>query len=185
MDPTLAELYKEQVDLKRRVLEALRHAAAMPVEDYELASGDGPVRLSSLFGDRPDLLVIHNMGRSCAWCTLWADGIVGLYPHLDSRAAVVMATPDAPAVQAEFARSRGWPWTMVSHAGTTFSKDLGYEVPEGQMPGVSALRRETDGSIRRTGMDFFGPGDEHCGLWRMFDLLAEGPNGWQPRFGYG
>ena len=45
--------------------------------------------LSSLFGDRGGLIVVHNMGRDCSYCTMWADGFTGLLPHLESRAAFV------------------------------------------------------------------------------------------------
>ena len=45
------------------------------------------------------MLLVHNMGKTCAYGTLWADGFVGVLPHLTRRAAVVVMTPDAPGVQ--------------------------------------------------------------------------------------
>ena len=72
-----------------------------PVRDYDFASCEGPKRLSQLFGAKRDLFVIHNMGRSCVQCTLWADGFNGLYPHIADRAAFVVASPDPP-------RFSGW-----------------------------------------------------------------------------
>ena len=73
-----------------------------------------------------DLFVIHNMGRSCPNCTLWADGFNGIYPHIADRAAFVVASPDPPDVQQSFAASRGWRFPMVSHQGSSFAADMGY-----------------------------------------------------------
>ena len=56
-----------------------------------------------LFGSMKDLFVIHNMGSGCPYCTLWADGYNGIYEHLTSRAAFVIASPDSPAAQQRFA----------------------------------------------------------------------------------
>ena len=47
-----------------------------------------------------DLIVIHNMGASCPYCTLWADGFNGIYDHLADRAAFVALQPRS-AVDAE------------------------------------------------------------------------------------
>ena len=48
------------------------------VQDYVLDGWDGPVRLSELFGDKRDLILIHNMGKGCPSCTMWADGFNGV-----------------------------------------------------------------------------------------------------------
>jgi hypothetical protein len=42
--------------------------------------------------------------------------------------AFVIASPDSPAVQQQFARSRGWRFPMVSHQGTMFADDKGLSV---------------------------------------------------------
>ena len=134
-----------------------------------------PVSLSSLFGDKDDLIVVHNMGRGCAYCTMWADGFNGVVAHLEDRAAFVVISPDEPEVQAEFAESRGWRFRMASAAGSDFTRDLGFEPEPGSyMPGFSVFHRQPDGTIVRTGRDFFGPGDDYCAPWRMFDLLNGG-----------
>jgi predicted dithiol-disulfide oxidoreductase (DUF899 family) len=95
------------------------------------------VRLSELFGDKADLFVIHNMGQSCPYCTLWADGFNGAYAHLSNRAAFVVSSPDTPEKQRKFAESRHWTFPMVSHEGTTFAEDMGYHQDGSWMPGVS------------------------------------------------
>lgn len=54
----------------------------------------------------------------------------------------------------------------------------------GYQPGVSVFRRNEDGGITRVAKDHFGPGDFYCGVWHLFDLLADGPAGWNPQFEY-
>jgi len=175
---------REQIkDLRQQMHATQREAPPEPVEDYVFATLEGPARLSALFGDKNDLLVIHNMGRSCAYCTLWADGYNGLVPHLESRAAFVVSSPDDPAAQRSFAQSRGWRFRMVSHAGTSFAADMGYRGEHGFLPGVSAFRRQ-DGAIVRISDAALGPYDEFCALWHFLDMLPGGAEGWRPRFSY-
>jgi predicted dithiol-disulfide oxidoreductase (DUF899 family) len=154
------------------------------VEDYRLSTPDGEVRLSALFGDKADLLVIHNMGTSCPYCTLWADGFNGIYQHLADRAAFVVSSPDEPAVQQRFARSRGWCFRMVSHRNTSFAADMGYRSDNGGwLPGVSVFRRR-DGHVVRVSDTGMEPGDSLCALWHLLDLLPGGAGDWVPRFAY-
>lgn len=185
LEDALEEAERELVQARKHVNELRGQASQRPVEDYTFQDTTGPVNLSDLFGARQDLLVIHNMGKSCPYCTLWADGFIGLYPHLNNRAAFAMVSPDDPQTQKEFGDSRGWPFRMVSSQGSTFSKDMGYESPEGKYhPGVSAFRKDEDGSIRRISSAPFGPGDEFCGIWHFFDLFEDGANEWQPKYTY-
>ena len=155
------------------------------MEDYQLSGAQGPVRLSELFGHHTDLIVIHNMGTSCPYCTLWADGFNGFQHHLATRAAFVVSSPDAPDVQQKFAAGRGWKFPMVSHKGSTFAADLGYRGPHGHWrPGVSAFQRDA-GRIVRVSDSELCPGDDFCTLWHLFDLLPQGAAGWTPKFSYG
>jgi predicted dithiol-disulfide oxidoreductase (DUF899 family) len=179
----LAELTKEISARRKEMRELQRAIPPEEVSDYELATRDGTVRLSSLFGDKADLIVIHNMGAGCPYCTLWADGFNGVLAHLENRAAFVLATPDAPATQEKFKASRGWRFRMVSHQGTSFAADMGYKTAKGFQPGVSIFRRDGEKLMRVNTTDF-GPGDEFCALWHFFDLLPNGADGWQPRFNY-
>jgi predicted dithiol-disulfide oxidoreductase (DUF899 family) len=185
-DAEIVELSQQIETLKAKLSEARRRRPQEPVRDYVLLGADGvPVSLSSLFGDKKDLIVVHNMGRGCAYCTLWADGFNGVVPHLEDRAAFVVVSPDEPGVQAAFADSRGWRFRMASAAGSDFTRDMGYEdTPGDYMPGFSAFRRLADGTIVRTGRDFFGPGDDYCSPWRLFDTLDGGVGEWEPRYRY-
>jgi len=170
--------------IRRRMRDVQQRVEPQPVEDYQFSTARGSRPLSALFGSHRDLFVIHNMGSSCPYCTLWADGFNGLYRHIRNRAAFVVASPDPPAAQQRFARGRGWRFPMVSHAGTTFARDMGYRSPSGGFrPGISAFRRERD-RIVRVSDSACSPGDDFCSLWHLLDLLPEGAAGWQPRLSY-
>ncbi len=170
--------------LRRQMHDVRRRTTPQPVADYTFATARGPKRLRDLFGSKRDLFVIHNMGTGCPYCTLWADGYSGVYPHLASRAAFVVSSPDPPAVQQRFAKNRGWRFPMVSHQGTTFAEDMGYRTKSGGwLPGVSAFRRRGNKIVRLADASS-EPGDDFCSVWHLFDLLPDGPAGWQPQFRY-
>lgn len=186
MDAEIARLEQELAACRTRLLEARRRRPPHPVKDYDLFRPDSTrVRLSALFAGKPHLLLIHNMGRKCPYCTLWADGLNGFTSHLQSRAAFVLASPDDPATLSEFATSREWRFPVVSTQGTSLSRDLGFERGPGDvLPGVSALHLRPDRTMERTSSASFGPGDLYCSIWHLFDLLEGGANGWEPKYVY-
>ena len=171
----LEALERQIFELKQRRAALRRSAQGEQVADYELQAHDGgSVRLSELFGDKDDLLVIHNMGKSCVYCTMWADGFNGLLPHIEERAAFVVVSPDDVARQAEGAAERGWRFRMVSGRGSSFAKDMGFETDDGSpKPGVSTFVRAPDGTMRRHDSAPFGPGDKFCAVWSFVDLLPQ------------
>lgn len=180
----VAEFRRQIAELREKIREARAAAGPEEVQDYVQATPDGPVRLSELFGDKRDLIVIHNMGASCPYCTLWADGFNGVYAHLADRAGFVISTPDPPSAQKAFAAGRGWIFPMVSHAGTTFAADMGYCGEDGRLrPGVSVFRRDADRLLRVADAGL-KPGDDFCSVWHFFDLLPEGAAGWRPGYSY-
>jgi predicted dithiol-disulfide oxidoreductase (DUF899 family) len=171
--------------LSEQVADLRRRRNRERVADYVLRDAEGERPLSTLFGRQARLILIHNMGRSCAFCTMWADGFTGLLPHLLSRAAFVLTSPDPPEVLRDFSRSRGWTFPVVSTTGSSFADDLGFLDPlEGLMPGVSAFEKNPDGTIDRVGRAEFCPGDNFCAVWHVFGLLPEGVDGWEPRLSY-
>ena len=186
MTDEIRQLTQAVLDAKSRLREAQARATPQPVQDWELRTTDArPVRLSQLFGDKDDLLVVHNMGKGCVYCTLWADGLRGYTEHLSNRAAFVLCSNDDPATTRAFAASRGWTFRCVSGAGSGFAKAMGFMDDDGDPhPGISAFHRNTDGSIVRTNASPFGPGDDFCCVWPMFDLLKDGVNGWEPKYTY-
>jgi hypothetical protein len=122
-------------------------AAAEPeeVRDYVFATQEGTVRLSALFGAKPDLIVIYSMGSSCAYCTLWADGFNGIYNHLASRAAFVVSSPDHPHVQKKFAAGRGFPATPIRRSPRTWG--MGRRAEAGD-PGITSFRKDVNRILR-------------------------------------
>ena len=181
----------EKLAAHRRDIAALREkmrtlqseAEPQEVENYRFATPDGTVRLSELFGGKEHLFVIHNMGKSCPACTMWADGFNGVLQHLENRAAFVVSSPDDPKTQRAFAASRGWHFRMVSHQGTSFAADMGYRGAEGWLPGVSVFRRVGE-RIYRLSDTSFDEGDDFCTVYHLFDLLPDGAAGWRPKFNY-
>lgn len=186
-------LTREVEEAQAKLAAALKAQRSQPgwgqgVGDYTFraAASGAAVKLSELFGEKRDLIIVHNMGRSCVYCTLWADGFSGLYHHLANRAAFVLSTPDEPAVAAAFASSRRWAFPVVSIAGTSFARDMGFESAKGGViPGISAIHKSADGKIVRTARSRqLGPGDPFCPVWPLLDLLKDGPNGWEPKYHY-
>ncbi|HEU4334312.1 MAG TPA: DUF899 family protein [Candidatus Eisenbacteria bacterium] len=180
----IERLEEELLQGAQRLAELKRGLPRLPVKDYVLAGPSGPVSLSSLFGAKDDLIVIHNMGKGCRYCTLWADGFNGVWPHLADRAGFVVCSPDSVETQKTFAESRGWTFPMVSGHGSSFIEDMGFRSEKSWRPGVSTFHRSGDGAIERVASAEFGPYDPFCGVWHLIALLDEGEKGWEPKYAY-
>ncbi len=188
-DKELEAAYLELDKAQKNLAELRRRLPHEPVSDYQLEGPDGPVNLSALFGDKEDLILVHNMGSGCSYCTMWADNFNGVAHHLQDRAAFVLVSPDSPADQQAFAGGRGWRFPVYSAQDSTFTADMGFQSTgggfmSGFQPGVSVFRKKEDGSITRVAKDHFGPGDSYCGAWHLFSLLPDGWAGWDPQFDY-
>ena len=176
--------------LERRIgeltaeLNALREeSVGTPTPNYDFETLAGKTTLRDLFGDRERLLVIHNMGQGCRYCTLWADGFNGLLPHLESVLAVVLASKDSPETQRRFAASRGWRFRMVSHGGGAYIREQGVFGEAENYPG--AVLYERDGErIRRKNACVFGPGDLYCAVWPLLGLAGLGSEDFTPQYRY-
>ena len=184
----ISALEKKIVGLRAQVNSLRQREYRKEVPDYELKNWNGgATRLSQLFGGKKDLIVIHNMGTHCPYCTMWADGFNGVLPHLEDRAAFVVVSPDLPKIQKQFARSRDWKFRMLSGHGGDFIKDSGFWAETGDytgpQPGVTTFVKEK-GKIYRVSRTSFGPGDDFCGVWHLFDLLKGGADGWTAKFSY-
>ncbi len=174
-DKKLQKISEEIAELRKKYIKLSAKQAKMDVTDYVLKDTDGnDVKLSEMFGDKENLILVHNMGKSCSYCTLWADGFSGEAYFIEKKAAFVLVSPDAPEVQKEFAASRGWKFRTYSSAGSTFTADMGYyNEAEGYWPGVSVFHKDSGGKITRVSKDYFGPGDFYSAPWHFFDLLPE------------
>lgn len=178
----------DEIQTKRAELVKLLSSNPITVLDYELLSTENtPVLLSSLFGDKEELIVVHNMGKSCRYCTLWADGFSSSTSHFLNRCAFVLVSPDKPETLKVFSEERGWQFPVYSAFNTNFILDMGYAYKKEEktyyIPGVSIFSKN-GGIITRTAQDFFGPGDFYSPIWHLFDLLPKGVNEWQPNYNY-
>ncbi len=180
---TISELERQVFELTER-LNALRRAAiGSPIPDYDFQTLEGPTRLSELFGGRDKLLAIHNMGQACRYCTLWADGINGFLPHLESELAVVLLSKDPPATQRRFANARGWRFRLASHGGGDYLREQTTSPGVENMPGA-VLYELDNAKILRKNAVVFGPGDMFCPAWSLLALAGIGADEWTPQFTY-
>jgi predicted dithiol-disulfide oxidoreductase (DUF899 family) len=184
--PEIESIEKQIYALKEELAKLRRAQPRLPVSDYVFKNHDGgEVALSDLFGGKDDLIVVHNMGTGCVYCTLWADGLNAMTEHLENRAGFVVNSPDSVDTQKAFKASRNWRFKMISSEGSTFNQDMGFASEEGEpWPGVTTFHREGDGSITKVASAWFGPGDDFCAVWPLLDLLGDGANGWEPRYKY-
>ena len=183
IDQQIESLQREIFELQGR-LQSIR-AGKPPVEvpDYRFDSLAGAVRLSELFGDQDDLLMIHNMGQACRYCTLWGDALDGAVDHLESALALVMVSKDSPEQQRRFARSRGWRFRMVSHGGGDYMAEQVAVGEMSNMPGVVHYERR-DGAVYRRAGSLFGPGDPFCPVWHFLALAGIDESRWTPQYSY-
>jgi predicted dithiol-disulfide oxidoreductase (DUF899 family) len=167
-------------DLRAEIRTVTAAIEPQPVADHVFGTLKGSTTLSALFAGRDDLIVIHNMGSKCAYCTMWADGYSGVYSHIKQRAAFVVASPEAPKAQAKFAASRGWRFPMVSDRGAAFAIKMGYATEDGRcLPGISIFQRRGEHIVRVNDASSC-PHDDFCAAWHLFDLLPAGADGFAP-----
>ena len=180
------DLQLQIIDLKNQIRDLQKEAPGDLSKEYTFEGVSGSVSLTSLFGARQDLIVIHNMGIDCPYCTLWADGFNGFVRHLETRASFVVVTPDPIEIQQQLARDRGWTFRMVRDISTEFTKDMGFLKPYGTAtvpslwPGVSSFYRNERTEIMRVNQMNLGPNDDFCAVWPLLDMLKGGVGDWEP-----
>jgi len=202
------ELLEAEKTLRRDVerVAAMRRALPLggtPAEDYVFEGEGGPVRLSELFEDGKDSLIVYSymfgpqMKSPCVMCTSILDALDGEAPHVVQRVnlAVVAKSPIDRILG--FTQPRGWRnLRLLSSAGNTYNRDYGGETDNGaQMPMCNVFVRR-DGKVHH----FYGtellyeqpePGqdgrhvDMFWPLWNLFDLTPEGRGTeWYPKLRY-
>jgi len=179
----IAALEAQIFELNLKLMALQKNNPGSPVRDYTFATQSGAVTLRDLFGDKDQLLVIHNMGQGCRYCTLWADGFNGLLPHLESALSVVLVSKDPPELQRRFANSRGWRFRLASHGGGDYIREQTAQPGVDNMPGTVLYQRSGDDILRRNSA-VFGPGDRYCALWSLLGLAGLSDGDWTPQYGY-
>ena len=183
IDAQISALEQQIFGLNAELHELRKTRTGPEVANYRFAALTGETDLLSLFGEHEVLLVIHNMGQGCRYCTLWADGFNGFLPHLESALAVVLVSKDAPELQRQFANARGWRFQLASHGGGDYISEQSVMPGENNMPGAVVYQRHGD-AIHRKNACVFGPGDQFCSLWNLLGLAGLSAADWTPQFNY-
>lgn len=183
MNDEISEIEKQLFELTMKLNELRKTNTGNEVRNYTFTTLDGDVSLLDLFGEHDRLLVIHNMGQGCRYCTLWADGLNGFLPHLESAMSVVLVSKDAPEAQRRFANSRSWRFRLASHGGGPYIQEQTVMDGDNNTPGAVVYEREGD-PIMRKNSAVFGPGDLYCSIWNLLGMAGLGAADWTPQYHY-
>jgi predicted dithiol-disulfide oxidoreductase (DUF899 family) len=179
----ISDLEKQIFELKARLNKLRKSSSGSPVANYDFDTLQGKTTLLDLFGEHEQLLVIHNMGQGCRYCTLWADGINGILKHLESVMSVVLVSKDSPELQRRFANSRDWRYRLASHGGGAYIQEQSVMAGADNVPGVVVYERKAKEIFRRD-YSVFGPGDDYCTMWSLLALAGRSDEDWTPQYIY-
>jgi predicted dithiol-disulfide oxidoreductase (DUF899 family) len=147
------EVEKELTRFGDRVSARRRRLPMTPIDDYVFTGDGGPVHLSELFGEHPQLVVQSFMFHpdwddGCPSCTFAANNMPRDLDELLAPKGVAFAMVS----RAPFAKLQAWSdrqgWdhlTWVSSADNSFNTDWGWTVDGNDQPGYSYLLRTDDG----------------------------------------
>jgi len=183
MSEEIAQIEKDIFDLTKKLHDLRAKQKSAEVTNYSFDTLNGKVTLQDLFAGKDKLLMIHNMGQGCRYCTLWGDGINGFVPHLESALSVVMVSKDSPEVQQRFANSRQWRMRMASHGGGAYQQEQVAGDGMDNAPGVASYELKGE-KIYRCGSAYFGPGDLYCSAWNFLALAGLDESNWTPQYNY-
>lgn len=173
----IAELEGEIEDRYNELSELREQDEPLPCEDYDFIGADGNmVKLSSLFGGHDRLVLVHNMGRQCPYCTIWADGFSDSYHRIAQKLAFAVTSKEGIGEQAQNIRERSWQFPMVSSRNNSFLEDLGFLDGDTVYPGLASFSKNEEGQVFFHGKRVFGSGDQFGMLWHLFDLAGK----WDP-----
>lgn len=184
MSDTEIQAIEQQIfELNMKLVALRKNGANIEVPNYSFQTLEGSVTLRELFGDKDKLLLIHNMGQACRYCTLWADGFNGFVSHIESAMSLVLVSKDAPEIQRRFASSRAWRFRLASHGGGPYIEEQSVVKDQGNMPGAVVYERVGDKIVRQNSC-VFGPGDLYCSMWGLLGLARLGAEDWTPQYSY-
>ena len=199
-------LLAEEIELRRQIERVAAQRRGLPAggqisQDFELVSETGPIRFSSLFGDKVTLMVYSMMygpqrKAPCPMCTSFLNAWNGTAINLRERVAIVVTARSPIERLIEFKKQRGFAHLpFVSDISGEYTRT--YVNPEdADVPGFSVFTRR-DGTIRHfysgeMSGEMADPGQDPRGspdadpLWLMLDLTPEGRGtNWYPKLDYG
>jgi predicted dithiol-disulfide oxidoreductase (DUF899 family) len=201
------DLLEAEKDLRRQIESVAVKRRQLPIggevrEDYEFDSAEGPVRLSRLFADGKDTLIIYSfmygpqMETPCPSCSSILDGLDGQSPHVVPKVNFAVAARSPIERIMKFAAERKWRnLRLLSSSRNSYHPDYKAEDEFGaQWPALNVFARR-DGRIHHfyaTELLFAksepGQDPRHVDmiwpLWNLFDLTPEGRDDWQPKLSY-
>ena len=171
--PEIENLEKNVHAQNKKIIELKTAFPEVEVQNYPFIKSDGTKEnLSDLFQEHPYLVLIHNMGQGCKYCTMWANGFEGIYHHFADKAGFVLVNHDSSEKQVAFAKQQGWTFPIYSASETTFTTDMGFKTEKSLQPGVSVFKKSGD-KISLISQSNFGPGDNFCSVWHFYDMIPE------------
>jgi predicted dithiol-disulfide oxidoreductase (DUF899 family) len=199
------KLIAEEIELRRHLERVASQRRALPAggeipQDFALNSETGPVRFSSLFGDKNTLMVYSMMygpqrKAACPMCTSFLNSWNGTAINLRQRVAIAVTARSPIARLIDFKNQRGFTnLPLISDETGEYTRT--YVNPEdGDVPGYSVFTRrdgiishfysgEMSGTMADPGQDPRGAPDLDP-LWLMLDLTPEGRGSdWYPKLDY-
>ncbi|HEY3054440.1 MAG TPA: DUF899 family protein [Thermoanaerobaculia bacterium] len=202
------ELLEAEIELRRKIESVASQRRSLPLggtvaEDYVFDGENEQVRMSQLFGDGKDTLIIYSymygpqMKQPCVSCTSILDALDGEAPHVMQRVnlAVIAKSPIERIMQ--FTRGRGWRnLPLLSSANNTYNRDYHAETSNGnQIPALNVFVRRDGGVHHFYNTELLyapsepGQDGRHVDLlwplWNLFDLTPDGRGEkWYPRLSY-
>lgn len=201
-------LLEAERDLRRQVEKVAAQRRKLPLggrvpEDYVFDEGGRTVKLSELFRDELNSLVLYSfmyspaMKQPCPLCTAFLDGVNGNAQHFTQRANLAVVAKSPIGRIREFAQSRGWnDLRLLSSANNNYNRDYFGEAPDGgQIPSLNVFVRR-GGKVYHfwhTELIFLPPdkGQHHrhidmaWTLWNLLDFTPEGRGtAWLPQIQY-
>jgi predicted dithiol-disulfide oxidoreductase (DUF899 family) len=193
---------RSQIEATAQLRRCLPPGGKVP-EDYVFEEGEDarPVRLSELFGGKPNLIAYSymfgpNMDHSCPNCTSILDGLDGQAQHVNQRASLVVIAKSPIARIRAFAKDRGWRnLRLVSSATNDYNIDYHGETAKGDQTSTLNVFSCKDGTVRHsfaTELQHMpgGPGesprhvDSIWPLWNLFDFTPDGRGEDHPKLQY-
>ncbi|MDA1097953.1 MAG: DUF899 family protein [Proteobacteria bacterium] len=202
------ELLAAELDLRRQVEAVAAMRRELPLggtvtQDYVFDGVAGQTRLSALFADGKDSLVVYNFmyapddAAPCPMCTAMLDSLNGNAPHIRQQVNLAVVAKAPVATLEAFAASRGWNHlALLSSGGNSYNQDYFGESAEGsQLPMLNVFQRH-GGAIHHCYCTeaFFaaaeaGQHNRHVDmlwpLWNVLDLTRSGRGeNWFPALSY-
>ncbi len=199
------QLIVEEIELRRHVERVASQRRALPAggeipQDFLLNSETGPLRFSTLFGDKHTLLVYSMMygpqrKAPCPMCTSFLNSWNGTARNLRQRVAMAVTARSPIARLTDYKKQRDFANLRFLSDETGEYTRTYVNAEDADVPGFSVFRKrdgiithfysgELSGEMADPGQDPRGAPDLDP-LWLMLDLTPEGRGvDWYPKLDY-